>query len=678
MEFNKSGAKDDSGANAKDTNSANNNGGANNTGPMTMVPMIPASTEWRCAHGKGTGDCQACLQREPWLFYDVVLYNGPLRCLGEQTDPFQLRDKNTYHVGWKIVCRKSIIQTEWPSNVDSTQHVGCALPKNEVGTVLNDMTGVLVNVMGSFNRGKTWLLDQLCKGQDQGVALPAGMCMSTPGISAKCAKVDEMDLVLVDMQGSNTPIASCKQKDMTLATTEEQFLRAVVSKLCNNFLFVVGKMTMTDQKDLLGLCKLCKSQDGSQQPNKKIFVVHNFMDVTTEEAFTTHIQEVSALLGSIDKSKEANDKGVPRSPGTIFTHDDNGKGIIEKCDGLFVHVEWENKGQHSFPLDEWQRLVQQHKIHRVPLVAPAVVADQSRKKTEPEADNHFAEELYKKTSNQPGAEPRTIRFIRGHMDGVEQVHFFLARNPSVSELQMEAKNGTKSAGTNWNEITIEFLRSSLITSGKRTTGEGKDPHRFNYLVQLTDAFAKVMAKVFRPIQQDGAVDEARRPKAKPELMRLRDEGHLRLWANLEDGEPGKCLEFVEEGLMATNFEPDGIEVQHDIRTNRYKRTVPVEGGFFVEQRMFVLEVPGYDMVDTTPCPENEDIEIDDNILEVTLKRKSPMPGDEWNEDGHRTDIHAVEKKILYEMTMGWSRTEITQENGLLTILIHGNRRKARR
>merc|ERR1712000_716933 len=594
--------------------------------------MIPASTEWRCAHGKGTGDCQACLQREPWLFYDVVLYNGPLRCLGEQTDPFQLRDKNTYPVGWKIVCRKSIIQTEWPSNVDSTQHVGCALPKNEVGTVLNDMTGVLVNVMGSFNRGKTWLLDQLCKGQDQGVALPAGMCMLTPGISAKCAKVKDADLVLVDMQGGNTPISSCNQDEMNLALIEEQFLRQVVSKLCNNFLFVVGKMTMTDQRDLLALCKLCKSQD------KKIFVVHNFMEVTREKDFTAHIQEVSALLGTIDNTGAASNN-IERRVGTVFIHEVDGsehKGMIEKVEGSFIHVEWEEQGkvdlaycnnhEHqdqeapgSFLVEEWQHLVQERKIYR-----PVVDAKQSQTNKDAVKDGvcSFAEEH----STQSSHDPRTIRTFRGTMDGVEQVHFFLARNPSDEQSQAE-QNGTKSAGTIWNRITIEHLRNTIIAAGKRTTGKGKDTGRFNYMVQLNDAFAQV----------------------------------------------------VPEGLMVTNFEQDGSDVQNSVHCNRYKRTQVAENGFVVEQRMLVLEVPGYEKVDLTPCPDNEDINIDDGVLEVILRRKSPLPSDEWIEDGHGNDIHVVENKIQkYDMEMGWKETEITQNNGFLTILIHGKRKRLNR
>jgi hypothetical protein len=552
------------------------------------------------------------------------------------------------------------------------------------------MMGVLVNVMGSFNRGKTWLLDQLCKVSEQDqepgsqVALPDGMNLSTPGISAKCAKVKDADLVLVDMQGGNTPISSCKQDDMKLALIEEQFLRQVVSKLCNNFLFVVGKMTMTDQRDLLALCKLCKSQD------KKIFVVHNFMEVTREKDFTAHIQEVSALLGTIDNTGAASNN-IERRVGTVFIHEVDGsehKGMIEKVEGSFIHVEWQEQGkvdlayrnnhEHqdqeapgSFTVEQWQHLVQERKISR-----PVVDAKQSQTNKDAVKDGvcSFAEEH----STQSSHDPRTIRTFRGTMDGVEQVHFFLARNPSDEQSQAE-QNGTKSAGTIWNRITIEHLRNTIIAAGKRTTGKGKDTGRFNYMVQLNDAFAQVVAKVFRPTKEDNAVDPSRRPRARPELMRLPREGELRLWANLHGGEPGKCLDFVPEGLMVTNFEQDGSDVQNSVHCNRYKRTQVAENGFVVEQRMLVLEVPGYEKVDLTPCPDNEDINIDDGVLEVILRRKSPLPSDEWIEDGHGNDIHVVENKIQkYDMEMGWKETEITQNNGFLTILIHGKRKRLNR
>jgi hypothetical protein len=254
------------------------------------------------------------------------------------------------------------------------------------------------------------------------------------------------------------------------------------------------------------------------------------------------------------------------------------------------------------------------------------------------------------------------------MDGVEQVHFFLACDPSVEG---------SIAGANWNKITIEYLRSAIIQSGKRPNVKGKAPGRFNFLVELTEAFAKVIPKVFRSKRQDGW-DGAKRAGAVPELMR-RDAGQLLLWANMEGEEPGKCLDFVPEGLCTGNFGLDATDVQNSVHTNRYSRTQPVLGhGMVVDQLLFVLAVPGYDKVDTTPLPKNEDIDIDtDNKLQVRLSRRPLYPGDEWNEQGHLQDLDAVDNQIqTYDLgLMNWTNTEITQSEGLIKITIHGMPRR---
>jgi GTP-binding protein EngB required for normal cell division len=556
------------------------------------------------------------------------------------TNPFRSPGESTYHVGWEVVFNEALLQKEWPPVIDHTQNSDCALPKDEVATLLEDWKGVMVNVMGRYNVGKSWLLDQLCKQPGKEVMLPAGMNMSTSGISAKCGIVNDQRLVLVDMQGGNTPIPSVEQHEMTMALTEQSFLRTVVSKLCDNFMFVVGQLTLSEQKDLLDLCKLCKKTD------KKIFVVHNFMDVKDEEEFNSRIEQVFALLGAIDDTK-ATANNVPRREGTVFTQDVDGRkhtGRISKPpNGSIIHVEWEEQDrvQSSFALEEWQDLVGQGKICEK---EPVVVAEGCR----------FGEERYT-----PDQSTRTIRTLVGSMDGVDQVHFFLACDSSV--------NGSI-AGTNWNKITIDHLRYKMISSGKRRQGKGKGPNRFNFLVELEDAFAKVMPKVFR--------SKTHGKRAVPELMRHAG-GQLLLWANLEGEQPGKCLQFVPEGLFASNFVLDATDIQNDVRANRYSKTHQLEDGFQVEQQKFVLEVPGYDKVDATPLPENDDIEIDDNKLTVRLSRQPLFPMEEWNEHG-ANNIFAVEHKIqTYDMDMNWTNTEITQKDGLLTILIHGKKRSQR-
>merc|ERR1712000_247065 len=487
--------------------------------------------------------------------------------------------------------------------------------------------------------------------------------------------------------------------DMKMAETEDHFLRTIASKLCDNFLFVMGKMSLAEQKALLALCKLCKSQGG-----KMIFVVHNLLDVKTEEEFDAHIDKAKVLLGAVDKGKTMAN-AVPRRVGTVITYDvDGGKRrgrISNPVDGVFVHVEWEEQDQEqeSIPLLEWQNLVREKKILHVSPSPPQEELQQFEKftkdsKTEAEicqamglteekyvamaavmkakaagfdGKNLFFEE--KKAVEAPDGSICAIRMIRGHMDGVDQVHFFLACDPSVSQ------GDGSTAGLKWNQITINQLRSAIIAAGKRTIVAGKLPGMFNYLVQLMDAFDKVMPKVFRGPRRDGQ----QKNKARPELMRLRDEGQLRLCANLEGEQPGsRLMDFVPEGLFASTFVLHGNEVQNSVRTNRYERIQDVGNGFVVDQQLFILEAAGYDKIDTTPCPDNEYIEIDETILEVRLRRRSPMPNEEWNEhDGQLQDIYECEKICTYDLAMAPASTEIKQANGLISVLIMGNRRKER-
>merc|ERR1712000_225230 len=487
--------------------------------------------------------------------------------------------------------------------------------------------------------------------------------------------------------------------DMKMAETEDHFLRTIASKLCDNFLFVMGKMSLAEQKALLALCKLCKSQGG-----KMIFVVHNLLDVKTEVEFDAHIDKAKVLLGAVDKGKTMAN-AVPRRVGTVITYDvDGGKRrgrISNPVDGVFVHVEWEEQDQEqeSIPLLEWQNLVREKKILHVSPSPPQEELQQFEKftkdsKTEAEicqamglteekyvamaavmkakaagfdGKNLFFEE--KKAVEAPDGSICAIRMIRGHMDGVDQVHFFLACDPSVSQ------GDGSTAGLKWNQITINQLRSAIIAAGKRTIVAGKLPGMFNYVVQLMDAFEQVMPKVFRGPRRD----QQQKNRARPELMRLRDEGQLRLCANLEDEQPGsRLMKFVPEGLFAANFVLHATEVQNAVRTNRYGRIQDVGKGFVVEQQLFILEVPGYCMVDAIPPPENEDIEIVDGTLEVRLRRQCPMPSAEWNEhDGHLQDVYECEKICTYDLAMAPASTEIKQANGLISVLIMGNRRKER-
>ena len=171
--------------------------------------------------------------------------------------------------------------------------------------------------------------------------------------------------------------------------------------------------------------------------------------------------------------------------------------------------------------------------------------------------------------------------------------------------------------------------------------------------------AKFMPKVFRA---EGDATE-RLPIASPELMKLCNAGHLRVWANLEGQQPEK-IQFLPEGLYAPN---EDLTYQGTDAPN------------FVHCRA----VEGYDRVDETPCPDNEEVQIYEeqpfNILEVSLRQPLIQAHDEWSEDGVNQHIYPVERKLQqFQFDINWAKTEIKHENGFLTVVIEGKEKKPRR
>jgi hypothetical protein len=194
---------------------------------------------------------------------------------------------------------------------------------------------------------------------------------------------------------------------------------------------------------------------------------------------------------------------------------------------------------------------------------------------------------------------------------------------------------------------------------------------------MSDSMAKFMPKVFRA---EGDATE-RLPRASPELMKLCNTGHLRVWANMECQQPEK-IQFLPEGLYARNEDLTYEGTDAPFRSNRYKKTKLLDNGNVVEQRKFVLEIPGYDPVDKRPCPDNNDVQIYEkhpfNILEVSLTRQIQTL-DEWSEDGVNQHIYPVERKLQqFQFDINWATTEIEHENGFLTVVISGKERKLRR
>ena len=330
---------------------------------------------------------------------------------------------------------------------------------------------------------------------------------------------------------------------------------------------------------------------------------------------------------------------------TLSFGDIHHKGKVLKTDGAFVHVEWVDHilPNTSFQIHEWQQLAREQKIKRDANTPPCPFVVE-RATTESDAGRGVA------------------RCIRDLMEGVEQLHVFLAKEGSV-------------AGNKWNRITIDHLRNTIVPKASRTTGMHTDQGGvFNYLVQLTEAMAMLMPKVFK----DPNLATSKK-FARPKLSRLGERGHLRLWAQLDGRENGTGLEFVPSGLCASDGYADFIledaSLQSSIRTYRYQRTCVVDEKFQVDHWGFVLEVSGFAQVDTSPYPDNDDIDIVEgrsSKLEVRLSRPHLVSQTEdWVEDG-LPQISALERTtVRFNLDIESRGFEVAQGDGLLTILMNG-------
>ncbi|CAF5226853.1 unnamed protein product, partial [Rotaria magnacalcarata] len=85
--------------------------------------------------------------------------------------------------GWEIVLGNSASEIQSNSSI----------PK--------DNRGVIVAVLGSYNRGKSFLLNELC-----GLNLPSGNLIHTEGISITAGRKQAENIVFIDTAGTDTAI----------------------------------------------------------------------------------------------------------------------------------------------------------------------------------------------------------------------------------------------------------------------------------------------------------------------------------------------------------------------------------------------------------------------------------------------------------------------------------------
>ncbi|CAF1481229.1 unnamed protein product, partial [Rotaria sordida] len=151
--------------------------------------------------------------------------------------------------------------------------------------------GVIVTVLGAYNRGKSFLLKNLCK-----IELPDGNLVHTEGLSITAGRENYTNIVFLDTAGADTPVTN---DEIEFKRATEALLREVVLYLSTFLIIVVNRLRYTDQTYIKQILKYCR--DSQNTSNKKnIIIVHNLFDVETIEDVNKIIQhEIEGIFDAV-------------------------------------------------------------------------------------------------------------------------------------------------------------------------------------------------------------------------------------------------------------------------------------------------------------------------------------------------------------------------------------------
>lgn len=154
---------------------------------------------------------------------------------------------------------------------------------------------ILIGVIGYENVGKTHILNKLVRAY-----LPCGYNHHTEGLSFKISNDPKYPIICVDSAGCGKPIPYCQDKNQIVfeaeskAKTEkkiekandkimtETFIQDFILENSNIILIVVGQMNQDYQKMVERVIQ--------QYRNKKIFLIHNFSNLSLIESVNDKIK----------------------------------------------------------------------------------------------------------------------------------------------------------------------------------------------------------------------------------------------------------------------------------------------------------------------------------------------------------------------------------------------------
>ena len=176
---------------------------------------------------------------------------------------------------------------------------------------------VRIGVVGNRNRGKSFILSKLTN-----FKVPSGFSIKTEGISLKYPDMKTKDgkgMVIIDSAGFEIPLLEsfdCKLDSLANLDAKETntkindlakdrailevFIQKYVTQYSDIIIAVVGQLTYSEQQLLLRMKR--------ENTKKKIFIVHNLLNLETKQQVTDYINNVlkKSLTFQIDERRMTN------------------------------------------------------------------------------------------------------------------------------------------------------------------------------------------------------------------------------------------------------------------------------------------------------------------------------------------------------------------------------------
>ena len=181
--------------------------------------------------------------------------------------------------GWKVAFSENFFKHMMKNGVLEPALMGADGSQQEEAV---DWQGAVIAVVGLYDKGKTFVLNQLT-----GAQLPSGKKCTTKGLSFKHVNVEKTNFVLLDSAGSYSPVKVVNELSVAQKEATELFLLDLIFDLSDYFICVVNDFTSLDQRYL---DKLTRGLQNSSKVFKEVIVVHNLKEVTSAQVLA-HVWE---------------------------------------------------------------------------------------------------------------------------------------------------------------------------------------------------------------------------------------------------------------------------------------------------------------------------------------------------------------------------------------------------